>query len=88
MESHGYLGSYSCGCRCDDCREAHAVYRRNRRMLPWRAMKRELRHGRRSTYVNYRCRCEPCRAANTSYERERLHDAAKKVDMSVLSVGL
>ena len=32
---------------------------------------RELKHGRRSTYINHRCRCPECREANAKHQRLR-----------------
>ena len=60
---HGLRGTYvNHGCRCEECREANALYARRFRMKyrPYSY----LQHGKNSTYLNYRCRCEDCRAAH------------------------
>ena len=62
MAACGTRSAYVRGCDCDDCREANAIYHRNRRHRYWPA--RSLRHGLKSTYSNYGCHCELCTAAN------------------------
>ena len=63
---HGALRSYKVlECQRDDCRATNARYHRG-----FRSRYRNpatLRHGQRSTYVNYRCRCSDCSAANREY---------------------
>lgn len=61
-------------CRCDTCRTAHREYMRGARL---RRMARRVlvdgrllaplppdRHGRDTTYTNWRCQCEPCLRAH------------------------
>jgi hypothetical protein len=62
------------GCRCGVCRASHNAYVRRARLR--RAARRVLvdgrlvapvpaeRHGRPSTYVNWRCQCLPCLKAH------------------------
>lgn len=61
---HGTDSKYAAGCRCDECRAAHAFAQlrlneqRQRRGVP-----PSVPHGSTSTYNNYNCRCEPCKQA-------------------------
>lgn len=63
---------YSRGCRCESCTEQHRIKqnedndRREARGLP----DDDPRHGKYTTYTNYRCRCLRCTTAET--ERQRL----------------
>lgn len=60
---HGY-GPYSRGvCRCDVCREAARIYRRNQRAERLAAPR--LRHGLRATY-DCGCRCKRCMKARAA----------------------
>lgn len=60
---HGSLYAYNrLKCRCADCREANALYHRNRRHRYWSP--KRLNHGLDSTYKNYRCRCPECSEAH------------------------
>lgn len=73
-EQHGTTTAYGYGCKCGDCREAHAAYRLElyyrrknmRRLLLGRWMQADLppdgpwRHGLYSTYMGWSCRCDPC----------------------------
>lgn len=69
MITHGRLSSYNSGCRCDDCREAVADYQATRISRAVVPPPGDPRHGRYSTYINYRCRCSLCTQANTAYCR-------------------
>lgn len=65
---HGTPTAYNFGCRCDDCRKAHAEYalllRRRRRELTAReGLPSNVAHGA-SAYGNWGCRCEVCSAAH------------------------
>lgn len=65
---HGDHRTYTKGCRCDDCREAHRVHMVARRAA-WAtdpSAADRAGHGKKSTYRNYHCRCEPCTTANTA----------------------
>lgn len=65
---HGDYRTYTQGCRCDACREAHRVHMVDRRAA-WAAdpsAADRAGHGKKSTYRNYHCRCEPCTTANTA----------------------
>lgn len=68
------------GCRCADCRRAHADYQ-------WFSNRRRARalatsgvpHGRASTYGNHRCRCDECTEAWRAYIADyRARRKAKK----------
>ena len=63
-------GGYRRGCRCDDCRAAHAAYKldlKERRRRTGR-IPRTVKHGTKSTYLNWSCRCRACTAANAAYQ--------------------
>jgi len=65
---HGDHRTYTKGCRCADCREAHRVHMAARRAV-WAtdpSAADRAGHGKKSTYRNYHCRCEPCTTANTA----------------------
>lgn len=72
--THGKRSTYvNYGCRCEECREANAVYQvgANQR----RKMRRLLgdvdaTHGMSSTYDNYKCRCSECVAAKSARNAE------------------
>ncbi len=77
---------YVHGCPCDECRAAHAKYKRgklwermNERVLvDGRLVHPRAPHGTRSGYQNWGCRCVPCTRANTeamAARRERLRGA-------------
>lgn len=71
---HGTLTGYAgAGCRCMDCTQAMARYRKGVRArgLP----DDDPRHGTYSTYCNYGCRCEACKAGARSYYQSRLRSA-------------
>lgn len=79
---HGDARKYAQGCRCDDCRAAHAERHRGqqrRRMSDPEAADR-AGHGNASTYQNYGCRCRPCTEANSAksvaYKAQRRERAA------------
>ena len=61
--THNAGGYTNHGCRCPDCRAAHAAYvsaaraRRIANGAPTTA------HGKPSTFDNYACRCDLCVAA-------------------------
>ena len=61
MLQHGTRHAYIMGCREADCREANALYHRQRREQ-WRWRTVVAVHGRYSTYVNKSCRCLLCSA--------------------------
>lgn len=65
---HGDAKKYAQGCRCTECRSAHAERHRmqqQRRLSDPKAADR-AGHGNASTYQNYGCRCRPCTEANTA----------------------
>ena len=74
---HGSLPSYTQGCRCQPCKDAHAQRCREnkarRMVIPGGADR--AGHGKASTYANYGCRCRPCTDANSAacvaYKRAR-----------------
>lgn len=75
---HGTATGYQYGCRCGDCRGAHAAANRLARARRARALPEttaQLVHGTRSTYVNHGCRCSACdeaqRRANAGRVRRR-----------------
>lgn len=65
---HGDHRTYTKGCRCADCREAHRVHMVARRaaLATDPAAADRAGHGNKSTYRNYHCRCQPCTTANTA----------------------
>ena len=65
-----HQGDYVRGCRCDDCRESHALRMRRFRVVA-RYRRKGATHGSYSTYVNYACRCDPCMEAKREYDRTR-----------------
>lgn len=60
--AHGYV-PYTHGCRCDVCREAARLYRRQQRAR--RLTSGEIVHGVRAAY-DAGCRCYPCCAARSA----------------------
>jgi hypothetical protein len=72
---HGTDTGYGKGCRCADCRAAHAEHgqyqREMYRMLAAIDPSVVKEHGTRSAYTQYKCRCEACRAANREYGQKR-----------------
>lgn len=67
----GRYGSYVRGCRCDECTRAARDYHAAWMLRQERPPPGSARHGRYSTYVNYRCRCLECRMAAVDYRRKR-----------------
>jgi hypothetical protein len=68
---HGEQRGYSSSCRCDECRAAHAAYRRARRTwLKQHAPAKQVPHGTIGGYHNYGCRCDECRQVAATYNRE------------------
>lgn len=72
---HGTTSTYgNHGCRCDDCRAAHAMAcfearrRRAGRPVP------EHVHGTDNGYTNYMCRCPDCREGHRVYQNERRYE--------------
>lgn len=73
--SHGTATSYNRGCPCDLCKAKNTA--RNTTLRNQRTAQRVLihgrlvaplppeKHGKYSTYVNWKCRCIPCTDANT-----------------------
>lgn len=66
--SHGTVGAYRKGCRCDHCRAAATAAARRRRAR--RLQVEPPEHGA-SGYTNYGCRCDTCREAWSDASRER-----------------
>ena len=65
---HGTRSRYNAGCSCDDCREAQRLYiTQLKRRLHARLLDdpTQVRHGSRSTYINWGCRCDDCTEANS-----------------------
>lgn len=60
MSRHGTHSTYSRGCRCEGCREAHRIYTAQRRAVA--LAEGTLSHGLRGTY-DAGCRCQKCRDA-------------------------
>lgn len=76
-DDHGSRSTYNNhGCRCDECRAAHAAYvarRSAERRAELAAGAATLPHGVLSTYNAWGCRCEDCRAAHAARERRYSH---------------
>ncbi|WP_242882651.1 hypothetical protein [Actinomadura litoris] len=63
----GRASGYKRGCRCDDCRRAHAdvtAAQTRNRLIRAAADPSLIPHGTQTGYINWRCRCEECAAAN------------------------
>lgn len=75
MTPHGTDSTYvNHGCRCEECKAAHAAYQRtaaSSRKERLRANPALVVHGTTSTYTNWLCRCEPCRQAWSEYAATR-----------------
>ena len=77
--THGTTSAYTNhGCRCGECRAAHAAQQReyyaaNRERIAERRREAvasgSVPHGTYSAYTSG-CRCDQCRAANAAYRRE------------------
>jgi len=66
---HGEGGwGYERGCRCADCKAAHARHEDARRRAMGVPKRRPAEHGTYSKYTDG-CRCGPCRAASAAYAR-------------------
>jgi hypothetical protein len=81
---HGTNNGYAhYGCRCAECRAAHAAYYRTHQRIRYRRKKglpddyafpartKELIHGTHDGYVNRGCRCDECKAAAAGYRAGR-----------------
>lgn len=82
--THGTNSSYRYGCRCADCRAAHAAHVREYRLRKGmvtnpvgpkpeqtKAVRGETaRHGTRHSYEILGCRCAHCLAANRQHTRD------------------
>jgi hypothetical protein len=77
--THGLASTYTKGCRCPRCREAHR--RRHKRLRDERAARARadasvVPHGTVGGYSNWDCRCDRCRhiwslnLARQSYHRK------------------
>jgi hypothetical protein len=60
---HGSISTYvNQHCRCQDCRNAMATYRRNlRAKYAKNGPPPDIQHGTVNAYNNYVCRCAGCR---------------------------
>jgi hypothetical protein len=70
--THGSVAYRTAGCRCDDCRSAHAIrhFDEQTKLAARLAADPSLApHGRVSTYSNHGCRCRPCRGAKSEQNR-------------------
>ena len=65
--THGKPATYmKGGCRCDECRAAHAAFQKAARLRRQQRLAENpdlAVHGDANTYSNWRCRCKPCTAA-------------------------
>jgi hypothetical protein len=72
--THGKRGTYTSGCRCDECRAADRAYKtalRRKRGVKPKVRGCQSPYGTFERYNHERCRCEACVAANTQYVRDR-----------------
>lgn len=71
-ERHGTYYAYaSLRCRCDECREAAARYKRRAREDRQGLPAGDPRHGTYNAYTNWFCRCDECREAGARANASR-----------------
>ena len=74
MKQHGTQLEYKHGCRCQECRKAHADYCRdqsaNRKARLTSGKRVKVQHGTMGAYRNWGCRCQKCSDANKMNSRE------------------
>lgn len=71
------------GCRCAECREAHAVQMRTNRAARIERARLDpstTPHGTENGYQSYACRCPQCREARRLAVRRRADEQAKWVE--------
>ena len=81
MSDHGTVSRYNNdSCRCDECREAFKVYRREYKArkasgnfvrLNAKGTNVPIPHGTTVGYNHHKCRCTPCRDARAEYQRAK-----------------
>jgi hypothetical protein len=64
---HGTQSKYSHGCRCDECRRAHADHQGNLVQGHRENPPSWIPHGTIGGYSNYACRCRACTSAWADY---------------------
>ena len=67
--NHGTAAGYVHGCRCDDCRIAHAKAQAAFKSRNMETGRQPPVHGTVNGYVNYGCRCDECRSAGNAQRR-------------------
>lgn len=85
---HGIATTYNRGCRCGQCvennyqRQKFNGFKREVRVRAGFVDVSKMKHGKRSTYINWGCRCEPCSKAHSDackdYLRRRKTGEVKK----------
>jgi hypothetical protein len=83
---HGTTNGYTnLACRCQDCRNAWAVYCYRRQQVRADALSRSallVIHGTANGYGNYGCRCEPCTKAFSAATLARYHRRRARMVMA------
>lgn len=81
--NHGGYHYVNDGCKCSECRDAHAAYTKAARARRWASRTPvggvlvalgAAKHGRPATYTNWGCECPLCRAAWNAYCAQSYHN--------------
>lgn len=82
---HGTRQGYERGCRCADCRAAHAERFMKLRRSQGIVAREPAKHGTRAMYVRHKCRCDDCREAAREYARYRKKQKAQSSNPIILA---